>query len=293
VKLFLVDLSKLSTGAKIGTFLVVRRAAARGGIPLAGAARADRRLGDRGCIMKSTRSAWGSRHCRAVSGAAFADDGALAPGDFAYGRAVETQRGDALQTLLLDLPIYRGSVGPELVDLRVFNGAGEVVPHAIRALADPSEQEGALVSVPLFRVPGDSALARNPIGSVRERDVDIEVAADGAIVRVAADRPGADTTARLPSAYLIDVSQLEEQKRAVCGPDSDACARARGVRDGAGASRRATTSSISIRSPPAPRWHGSTRRVIASSRARSGSPESRAAICCFRERSRCRSRSRR
>jgi uncharacterized protein DUF3999 len=151
------------------------------------------------------------------SGAAFAADGALAPGDFAYGRAVETQRGDALQTLLLDLPIYRGSVGPELVDLRVFNGAGEVVPHAIRALVDPSEQEGALVSVPLFRVPEDSALARNPIGSVRERDVDIEVAADGAIVRVAADRPGADTAARLPSAYLIDVSQLEEQKRAVAG----------------------------------------------------------------------------
>ena len=87
------------------------------------------------------------------SGAAFAADGALAPGDFAYGRAVETQRGDALQTLLLDLPIYRGSVGPELVDLRVFNGAGEVVPHAIRALVDPHEEEGARVAVPLFRVP--------------------------------------------------------------------------------------------------------------------------------------------
>ena len=149
--------------------------------------------------------------------AAFAAADALAPSDFAWGRTVELQRGDALQTLLLDLPIYRGSIGPELVDLRVFNGAGEIVPHAIRALADPSEQEGALVSVPSFRVPEDSALARKPIGSVRERDVDIQVAADGAIVRVATDKAHADTDPRLPSAYLIDASQLSEQHRAVAG----------------------------------------------------------------------------
>ena len=159
--------------------------------------------------------------CLGISGAAFAADEALTPDDFAWGRTVETANGDALQTLLLDLPIYRGSIGPELVDLRVFNGAGEVVPHAIRALADPSEQEGALVGVPLFRVPEDSALARKPLGSVRERDVDIEVAADGAIVRVAADRTKdrdqTDTAARPPSAYLIDVSQLVEQERAIEG----------------------------------------------------------------------------
>jgi hypothetical protein len=158
--------------------------------------------------------------CLGISGAAFAADEALAPDDFAWGRTLETPNGDALQTLLLDLPVYRGSVGPELVDLRVWNGAGEVVPHAIRALADPSEQEGALIGVPLFRVPEDSALARKPLGSVRERDVDIEVAADGAIVRVAADRTDrdpADTAVRPPSAYLIDVSQLAEQKRAIEG----------------------------------------------------------------------------
>jgi hypothetical protein len=154
-----------------------------------------------------------------IAGAASAADDALAPSDFAYGRAVETGRGDALQTLLIDLPIYRGSVGPELVDLRVWNGAGEVVPHAIRPLADPSEQEGALVSVPLFRVPEQSALARSAVGSVRERDVDIEVAADGAIVRVNTDRSGtaADDPARHPSAYLVDLSRLDEQERTVAG----------------------------------------------------------------------------
>jgi len=157
-----------------------------------------------------------------TSGAAFAAGDALAPSDFAWGRAVETQRSDALQTLLLDLPIYRGSVGPELSDLRVFNGAGEVVPHAIRPLADPSEQEGALVPVPLFRVPEGSALARaaasaRALGSGRGSivvhaedggDVAIEIASDGAIRRVGPD-PAAGSEARLPSAYLVDLSQLE------------------------------------------------------------------------------------
>jgi hypothetical protein len=51
---------------------------------------------------------------------------------------------------------------------------------------------------------------------VRARDVAIEIAADGAIVRVAdAKKDEADT--RLPSAYLLDLSQLEKLGRAVVG----------------------------------------------------------------------------
>jgi Protein of unknown function (DUF3999) len=158
--------------------------------------------------------------CTWTSAAAFAAADALAPSDFAYGRTVEIQRGDALQTLLLDLPIYRGSVGPEFADLRVFNGAGEVVPHAIRALSDPSEQESELVAVPLFRVPEDSALARAAASPLvtgvdqivvhadRAGDVAIEIASDGAIRRVGPET-GGESEARPPSAYLVDVSRLE------------------------------------------------------------------------------------
>ena len=101
----------------------------------------------------------------------------LASSDFAYGRAVEATSAAPLQTLLLDLPIYRGAVGPSLADLRVFNGAGEVVPHAIRALVDPRAQQGDLVDVPLFRVPEGSSLARRAVGAeprtVQTRDLSI------------------------------------------------------------------------------------------------------------------------
>ena len=140
------------------------------------------------------------------------DGEALAPDDFAWGRAIESKRGDPLQTLLLDLPVYRGSVEPELADLRVFNGAGEAVPHAIRALYDAQEEQGAQLDVPLFAVPAGSALAERAAGdraTVRTRDVAIEIASDGAIVRVAPEAAPDASASALPSAYLIDLSQLE------------------------------------------------------------------------------------
>jgi hypothetical protein len=144
--------------------------------------------------------------------AARADGPALAPSDFAWGRAIESSRSDPLQTLLLDLAVYRGSVEPELADLRVWNGAGEAVPHAIRALYDETEAQGAQLEVPLFGVPAGSALAERTAGdraSVRARDVAIEIASDGAIVRVGPESQSDANASALPSAYLVDLSQLE------------------------------------------------------------------------------------
>ena len=164
--------------------------------------------------------------------AALGRDEALTPGDFAWGRAVETTSGDPLQTLLLDLPIYRGAVGPELADLRVFNGAGEVVPHAIRALVDPRAEQGAPLEVPFFRLPGAAALAAGEGGERKAerrtalaRDVAIELSGDGAIVRVGPGVAPGDSGAAggPPQAYLIDLSQLE-RNRAVVGLDLELAA---------------------------------------------------------------------
>jgi hypothetical protein len=160
-----------------------------------------------------------------VPGSAFAAGEAFAPADFFRGRAIETQTSDALQTLLLDLGVYRGAVSPDLADLRVFNGAGEVVPHALRALADSREEESVQVEVPLFRVPEGSALARagsSAMGmrtTVRERDIAIEIAADGAIVRVDSGAAAGEQAPSRPSAYLIDLSQLAKNRTAVVGLD--------------------------------------------------------------------------
>ena len=59
------------------------------------------------------------------------DEAPLAPEDFAHGRLLVTTGDAPLQTLLVDLPIYRGSIGLRLADVRVMNGAGEPLRGAV------------------------------------------------------------------------------------------------------------------------------------------------------------------
>lgn len=141
----------------------------------------------------------------------------LGPGDFAHGRNIEVNQVAPLQRVILDLPVYRGSVEPNLTDLRVFNGAGEAVPHAIRPLATPQRGDGERVPVPLFRLPGPPAGERTPrnldVASDGERTyrIDAEVSDDGTIVSVTSN-PTEDgaVASQLPAAYLIDTSQIEQ-----------------------------------------------------------------------------------
>jgi hypothetical protein len=151
----------------------------------------------------------------------------IGPGDFAHGREIELSSAGPLQTLLLDLSVYRGTVEPQLADLRVFNAAGEAVPHAIRALARPRSMDSDVVKVPLFRLPrigpGEPLSPGRNLsagGGGRAYRIDAEVSADGAIVRLesggavaerAADADAAPDTAPppdVPAAYLVDASQL-------------------------------------------------------------------------------------
>jgi len=157
---------------------------------------------------------------------AVAAGASIGPGDFAHGREIELRGAGPLQTLLLDLPVYRGTVEPQLGDLRVFNAAGESVPHAIRALAQPPPADSDVVKVPLFRLPriapGEplSPGMNLAAGGARSYRIDAEVSADGAIVRLESGGAVSERTADedaapdpvpppdLPAAYLVDVSQL-------------------------------------------------------------------------------------
>ncbi len=155
----------------------------------------------------------------------------LAHGDFAHGREVELRISGPLQTLLLDLPIYRGTVEPRLADLRVFNAAGQAVPHAIRSLAQPQPRLDDFAELPLFRLPeidegepDSSGLNVATHGEERSYSIDAEISENGAVVRIISRRPLPDDAGdaqspaapevALPAGYLIDASQLE---RAVVG----------------------------------------------------------------------------
>lgn len=144
--------------------------------------------------------------------ALYGDEVELGPEDFAYGRQIEVGNASPLQTVLLDLHVYRGCVEPHLADLRVFNAAGEAVPHAILRLAAPKSVEGERVPVPLFRLGQPAAATPSEIGSEeRTYRIEAEVSDDGAVLSVTSG-PRADTAAaagETPAAYLVDTSQID------------------------------------------------------------------------------------
>jgi hypothetical protein len=76
--------------------------------------------------------------------------GAERPEDFAYGMPIHADAQDALYELEIPAAVYRGVTRTDLGDVRVFNGHGEVVPHALRPRASSSSESGAAVSLPGF-----------------------------------------------------------------------------------------------------------------------------------------------
>ena len=138
------------------------------------------------------------------------DEAPLAPEDFAHGRLLVTTGDAPLQTLLVDLPIYRGSIGLRLADVRVMNGAGEPVPHAVRLLSGSSREKRQDRNLPIFSLRDAEPEAGIAVAAdgARTYRIKAEVGAGGALVEVESAPPGAAGDAAPAPAYLIDASQL-------------------------------------------------------------------------------------
>jgi len=108
----------------------------------------------------------------------------------------------------LDLPIeaYRGIERRDLGDLRVQNGAGEFVPHALLRPASSERKQVAPVTLPFFPLLGP------PGRAVEDLQVRVERSASGAVKAFigTADR---GAPARNTVAYIIDASSPGEPLR--------------------------------------------------------------------------------
>lgn len=129
------------------------------------------------------------------------------PSSFAYGIAIRAEEGEALYRLELPRAVYRGAVRPDLGDLRVFNGAGEVVPHAFRPRAAVEAQKRAPVALPVFPLYGEDAKQMDGL-SLR-----VERSASGTIVQL--DERVRASPSRKLLAYLVDASALKNPVRAL------------------------------------------------------------------------------
>lgn len=150
-----------------------------------------------------------------------AESAALQRTDFAYAIALETTPGLAVQTLLVPTAVYRTALRPDLGDVRIFNAAGALLPHALRTLEPPSpvdlplaERERSVAIFPLTAAPGAATPAleslslhieRGPGGSV------IDIHTRGASDPAPKSSPDAGTPAERVLAYILDTQAIDRE----------------------------------------------------------------------------------
>lgn len=120
--------------------------------------------------------------------------------DFAYGIRLVTDGQGGIYQLSVPAEVYASVVSPGLSDVRVFNAAGEPVPHLMRTPSSGSPEAERVVSVPFFPLRGE-ADAENPRLTVTTND-------DGSVVSIQREG-GGDDPGPATSAYLLDLSALE------------------------------------------------------------------------------------
>ena len=123
-----------------------------------------------------------------------------APGDFAYGLALETNRDAPVYRVDLPQSIYESVTDPDLGDLRVFNHDGEVVPHTLWARRAETKPAAPPVPVPFFPLHGPVAQF------TRALSMQVTTNQAGTIVEVNTS-PSPNNSA--VSAYILDASQLK------------------------------------------------------------------------------------
>lgn len=139
-----------------------------------------------------------------VCGAAFAAPERLPQFQHAAVLALEGQ--GAIYTLELPVEVYRGLARRDLGDLRVLNGAGEVVPHALLGSPASERKAAAPVAMNFFPLYGPAGQA------VEDIALRVERKPDGTLTAVVA--PGRQRAAgRRVLGYIIDASAVSAEWR--------------------------------------------------------------------------------
>lgn len=125
---------------------------------------------------------------------------AEAPEDFAFAVPIEGLGNDALYRVAIPAAVYETAAFPDLRDLRVFNGAGEVVPYAFR-YAEQTAQSQPAVPLSIFPLHGPS--------DARSEDLDLSFDKSGSHVSVRLRSPDAKRGPPALLGFLIDASALK------------------------------------------------------------------------------------
>lgn len=127
----------------------------------------------------------------------------LSSRDFGYGYMIEAKEKGAVYSLPIPGEVYRTVRRSDLGDIRIFNGAGEPVPHALRVLASLEASAGEYRDVPFFPLYEEEAVTDGNVSlSVRRN-------ADGTIIDIDSGKIEQQGE-RKPSGYLLDLGDKPE-----------------------------------------------------------------------------------
>jgi len=117
---------------------------------------------------------------------------------FAYSMTLEVPETSPVVALDLPLAVYRDCTDPQLHDLRVLNGAGEVVPFALRRPAAAARAAPTPVRLPLYPLHGDPTAAAAALA----------LTIDSGRTRVEVHGAEAPPAAAPVSAWLVDAATV-------------------------------------------------------------------------------------
>ncbi|MDF1839455.1 MAG: DUF3999 domain-containing protein [Planctomycetota bacterium] len=139
-----------------------------------------------------------------LSGISWAQEPAqnLTMEQMAFGIELTPSEPNGVQTLQLPKDVYRHCTSHELADVRVFNGAGEPVPHALKSMVEGAAPVFSSVLLPVFPVYGE------PASSTGDLALELTRSSDGSVLAVRSG--GANEPDQRLIAHLIDASQSSQ-----------------------------------------------------------------------------------
>ncbi len=124
--------------------------------------------------------------------------------DFATGYYLKVDKKSAVYSLELPEDVYHTVKSADLRDVRVFNGAGEVVPHEFRTIETPATTLRDKNNIPFFPL-----FQSNALNDLAEFSLQVSRDTTGAIVNIKSD-PVSDKNPQEITGYLLDLSGLKQ-----------------------------------------------------------------------------------
>ncbi|MDH4190963.1 MAG: DUF3999 domain-containing protein [Betaproteobacteria bacterium] len=126
---------------------------------------------------------------------------AESPDEFGFALSIEGVGGNAFYRVAIPPPVYEVTAFADLRDLRVFNAAGETVPHAFLPLERVTERP-APVTLPFFPLRGPR--------DARIEDFDLHLDKTSARLSLRVNSRGSKAGQAALLGYLVDASALQE-----------------------------------------------------------------------------------